>query len=443
MPAASAKIPIDTIRRLQISCPKRDRRLQTGWEGFFPYYAGFPETFATKLLASARLRNGAVVADPWNGSGTTTFAAAQLGHAAWGVDVNPVMVIVAKARLLPPSEADALRPLAATIINHVRIPRSPAPSDPLNSWFADETAAAIRAIEEEIRRTVVGELTLGPKGVNLASIAGTAATLYVALFAACRALTIPFRASNPTWLKKAKSDAERISAPRSRIVRLFTENVRAMAASLHARRQFQLTTEQQDTFIQVGDTVELGLRPRSVDFFLTSPPYCTRLDYAAATRVELAVLAGLVGDVHWQLQRSMIGSTIAPKREIEPDDAWGQTCLSFLDQVRTHSSKASSGYYLKTHLDYFDKMARSLASMREGLKPNGVAVLVVQDSYYKDVYNDLPKIISEMAESCGLRLVREDRFSWNQSMARINPYTKAYKRTASATEAVLCFSKSA
>ena len=46
--------------------------------------------------------------DPWNGSGTTTYAAAQLGHSSIWLDLNPVMVIVARARLLSPSEADLI-----------------------------------------------------------------------------------------------------------------------------------------------------------------------------------------------------------------------------------------------------------------------------------------------------------------------------------------------
>lgn len=41
--------------RLRILSPKRDKRLQTGWEGFFPYYAGFPEMFVRELLQSAKL----------------------------------------------------------------------------------------------------------------------------------------------------------------------------------------------------------------------------------------------------------------------------------------------------------------------------------------------------------------------------------------------------
>ena len=36
--------------RLRILSPKHNKRLQTGWEGFFPYYAGFPELFARELL---------------------------------------------------------------------------------------------------------------------------------------------------------------------------------------------------------------------------------------------------------------------------------------------------------------------------------------------------------------------------------------------------------
>ena len=34
-----------------------------------PYYAGFSERFAERLIASARLNTASIVSDPWNGSG--------------------------------------------------------------------------------------------------------------------------------------------------------------------------------------------------------------------------------------------------------------------------------------------------------------------------------------------------------------------------------------
>ena len=105
---------------LVIRSPKRSLQTQQSWDGFFPYYAGFPESFARSLLKSASLPKQAVVWDPWNGSGTTTFSAAQLGLASRGFDLNPVMIVIARARLLPPSEADSLESLARDTVKGVR-----------------------------------------------------------------------------------------------------------------------------------------------------------------------------------------------------------------------------------------------------------------------------------------------------------------------------------
>lgn len=190
-------------KRLRIVSPKRNKRLQTGWEGFFPYYAGYPELFARELLQSAKLSRGAVVLDPWNGSGTTTYTATSLGLNAIGIDLNPVMIIVARTRLLPPSESDHLRPLAATI-----------------------------------------------------------------------------------------------SASQADVARDFGSNVRGTTAALLEKREADLRLKKVphpgDCKVSLSDTVVTDIDADSVDFVLTSPPYCTRIDYTAATRIELAVLAPLL-----------------------------------------------------------------------------------------------------------------------------------------------------
>ena len=90
----SALIAFD---QLLVRSPKRAAHVQSGWDGFFPYYDGYPEQFARTLLESARLPEGAMILDPWNGSGTTTYAASQLGYTSRGLDLNPVMNIVARA----------------------------------------------------------------------------------------------------------------------------------------------------------------------------------------------------------------------------------------------------------------------------------------------------------------------------------------------------------
>ena len=428
---------------LAFGSPKRNRRMQSGWEGFFPYYAGFPETFARDVLQSSQLPAGSTVLDPWNGSGTTTYAAAHLGHAAVGYDLNPAMVVIAQARLLSPNEADSLRPLAASIVAHLRsAPEMTEVGDPLLDWFVPETAATIRGLEAQLRRTLVGGMTVTSSEVRLGRLSGTAATLYVALFAACRALAARFRTSNPTWTRRPRQDDELVRASRVQVVRIFAENVRGMAAALAVQTATRTSYSRYSWDVDVVDTTSASIEPGSVDFVLTSPPYCTRIDYTAATRIELALLHPLIGDRARNLARSMTGSICVPDREILVDASWGPTCALFLERVRTHPSRASGGYYYKTHLDYFHKMSRSLSRIAGGLKADGLAVVVVQDSHYKEVRNDLPTMFGEMGAAAGLELVRSDCFEAKRSMAQLNRHRRANGRSTKATEAVLCFVKS-
>lgn len=423
-----------------IGSPKRNRLAQTGWEGFFPYYAGYPETFARDLLTSANLPSNALILDPWNGSGTTTYSAARLGLTSVGLDLNPVMIVVARARLLSPSEADSLEPLAEELTRLARPSRSSANDEPLRAWFTDETAARIRAMERSIGTHLLGGRTLTAAGPNLDRISGLAATFYVALFTVCRDLCTPFRSSNPTWLKTATSNNDRLDITRKGLTKRLLAVVRSMANALDCRAR-QGAIEHGTSEIKLADTGTVALDSETVDFILTSPPYCTRIDYTAATRIELALMAPLLRWKPADISRRMIGSTRVPERLIDISMTWGSRCANFLDELRLHPSKASGGYYFKTHLDYFDKMGRSMERVASVLKPNGRAVLVVQDSYYKEIHNDLPSIIADIGEAHGLKLDRREDFHLRRSMSGINPHTRAYKRAPGAVEAVLCFNK--
>lgn len=213
-----------------------------------------------------------------------------------------------------------------------------------------------------------------------------------------------------------------------------------MAAALAARADL-FSFEQAQFDIRIADSTTIALPPSSVDFVLTSPPYCTRIDYTAATRIELALLAPLIESTPSELSRQMIGSTRVPLSEIDVSESWGTRCLQFLDALKRHPSKASSGYYYRTHVDYFDKIGRSVANVSAALKSAGIAVFVVQDSYYKDLHNDVPSMLSDIAERRGLALRRREDFQLVRSMSGINPHTRIYKRAPGAVESVLCFQK--
>lgn len=423
--------------KFAIISPKRSRKAQAGWEGFFPYYAGYPEAFARELLVSAGLAKSSRVLDPWNGSGTTTFAASKLMLDAVGVDINPVMAIVARARTLPPSEADSLGSLCRELLGKADRARAHIIDDPLDSWFGPLTSSWLRSIERSITSSLVSAHTQATG--DLHAVSALAATYYVALFALCRELAATFQTSNPTWLKVAPLGQRRASADRKKMAARFITLVEEMAAALAPKGTVAADVAAVDLI--VADTAG-GLNLRgNVDFVLTSPPYCTRIDYTAATRLQLAVLAPLLNIEKSELSRRMLGSVRVPSRDIEPDPDWGATCNNFLAAVKRHSSKASSGYYYKTHVDYFDKMNRSLESISKVMNANGAAVLVVQDSYYKEIHNDLPLAITEIASIHRLKLRRREEFRLTKTLAGSHPHSKAYRKSFEAVEAVLCFEK--
>jgi len=113
--------------------------------------------FADSLIESIGAARPKRILDPWNGSGTTSALAALRGHEAQGFDINPVMVVAARARMLSSLSVESLLPLAADI--HDKAKGSDSPSlvrpDPLWKWVIPESASAFRRIESAIQHLLV------------------------------------------------------------------------------------------------------------------------------------------------------------------------------------------------------------------------------------------------------------------------------------------------
>jgi hypothetical protein len=376
------------------------------------------------------------------GSGTTTYVASRMGFSAIGLDLNPVMVVVARSRMLPRSEADSLTPLAAEVLRRAgdRVMEC-AEDDPLLWWFERDTAAWIRTIEVSIRSALLGDLTLSNSGTNFDCISSIAATFYVALFNLSKSLASAFQSSNPTWLRKPNAGEQKAQASRDEISIRFRTKIKSMSDALFGKPSL-LSIEPRPVSTRLFDSTSPFGFDGTVDFVLTSPPYCTRIDYTAATRIQLAVLHPLIHVSVEELSRSMIGSIKVPKAKLELCNEWGSKCLDFLQKVDAHASHASKRYYLKTHVDYFHKLNRSVSNISASLKDGGAAVFVVQDSHYKELHNDVPSIAVEIADRHELKLKRREDFQVTTSMSGINRGARAYQKHSKTVESVLCFQKS-
>ncbi|MGH9718044.1 MAG: DNA methyltransferase [Candidatus Acidiferrales bacterium] len=419
---------------MSASNPKLRGR-ENAQSSLYPFYAGFSEDFARSALSSAELEAGDWVLDPWNGSGTTVSAAASLGVSSRGYDLNPVMVVVAKARCADAPDRSSIRSLSSEILRLAKKGDPGNSHDPLSAWLYPESVATLRGIEAGVQRLLVGRpeyaslRTLGVDGLS-----GVAAFFYVALFRTLRHVLRPFFCSNPTWIKRPRSGQSRLRPGAEGLYELYRFQLATMLDRLPAECSRSARAKKH---IAVASSENLPLRSGSVSCVLTSPPYCTRIDYAVATSPELAVLGFELDSEFDGLRRQLIGTPTVPPGNPEPASDLGKSCLKFLDSLLRHGSKASSTYYYKNHVQYFLSIRASLVEIRRVLKPSGWCVIVVQDSYYKDIHNDLPVILGDMALAHGFRLIEKTDFHLSRTLAGINPGSKGYRRSFSATETVL------
>jgi hypothetical protein len=379
--------------------------------------------------------------DPWNGSGTSTAAAALFGHRALGFDLNPVMAVVAKARLLPQTELPSVNPLLSDIGKKMPgCKRAATDEDPLLTWFAPDAAATIRTIDTAIHTLLVAAVPVGNTVDSASKMSAIAAFFYVALFRAVRRLLARFRSSNPTWIKRPVGPQWRIRPSAVDIRSSFTSQVTEMSTTIEAEpKEWDLAGA--DCTLEVASSESLPVADSSVDVVLTSPPYCTRIDYGVATSPELAILGFRVAEQLRHLRGALIGTPTVRGRSCTPDPAWGTSCNAFLERVLRHPSKAAKSYYYKTYVQYFAAISRSISEISRCVKRKGTCVIVAQDSYFKNVRADLATMFTEIAIEHGLELSRQVDFPMARTLVSINTKSRVYRSSSSAVESVLCFAK--
>lgn len=397
-------------------------------DNWYRYYAGYSSEFVTYALGTVA-PHAKTVLDPWNGTGTTTVVAAGRRLRSFGFDVNPVAVVIARARLLGSSVRGSIRALTLDIVGHATPVRLR--DDPLLFWFSSDSAAQLRAIELSIHRLLVDSAdSVGGPLRSAENLSGLAAFFYTALFRTVRALAIPAGGTNPTWWKRPSAD-NKLKVPKRVIRDTFTAIALDLGEGLH-RQAFDLSTS---AALAVGDSRRLPLPDNSIGAVVTSPPYCTRMDYAIATRPELAILR--YGDDELTALRTSMVGTPTMTGEDAADDALGPEASAFLAAVTRHSSQASAGYYRKFYRQYYAAMKSSLTEIRRVTMPGAPVMLVVQDGYYKELHNDVPAIVADIALHSGFSSSERYDFRIPRTIAGMNSNARKYRQESSAVESVV------
>jgi len=432
--AENATPPAFTSPKLRLGAKARSAE-------WYPYYAGYPTEFVSDVLRYLNLPNGSHVIDPWAGSGTTGVVGIRRGLRVSGFDLNPALVVIARARALSGNVATSLEPLAIDLLAHAPAKAiGVAATDPLTSWFQPYTARYLRGIERAAAAVLISptnERLLFKDPSFLAGVSALAAFFYVAIFRTVRHLLRHFRSSNPTWMKAPLEQDQRVGVTRAEVRKVFLSTVHALAAQIGRNPE---VVKDGAACTEIADSRTLPLPNASADACVASPPYCTRIDYVIGALPELAILGCRDATDARSIRDAMLGTPTMCNTTPAVNSDWGTTCTQFLEYVRCHRSHASEGYYWRNYLQYFAGLYQSVQELDRVLNSAGQSVLVVQDSRYKGRRLDLGSIVIEMASSLGWAARLRHEYGC-RTIASINSGAKQYGSDGLATESVIVLAR--
>ncbi len=248
--------------------------------GFHTYPARLHPDAARDLLA---LFPGERVADPFCGGGTVLVEARAAGRRAWGSDLSPVAVRVARTRCATPEDAEltAFRSAARRITAAARSATTPPPGRLLRvveRWYAPGVLCELEAIRTGI------EATEGRVRARLETVLSSIL------------VKVSFR----------ESDTSRNRVPHDRppgtTAILFHKKARELARMQVALRE-AVPSDTPAAWVERGDARKV-VPEEPVDLVLSSPPYPSTYDYLPIQQLRLA----------WLGDEAAVGSEIGSRR---------------------------------------------------------------------------------------------------------------------------------
>ena len=325
---------------------------------------------------TAHLPTGAVVTDPFSGSGTTVLAAAEHGCVGQAVDVNPFLVWLgnAKAASYPaPVLAAALAAVPQLTESATRCAGDP---DDLwvpnlyniSRWWSPGTLAALQGL-----RHALDQAQLSSPAFDLLSIAFCRTAIGV---------------SHATFNHQSMSFATgaRIGPDGEHVTRRFS----AEAAEILASAQTELPGTGQVVAGDARDLAAAGL-PRC-DLLLTSPPYVNRMSYIRELRPYMYWLRFLdqasdAGELDWTAIGGTWGIATSRLHDWVPDRA-APALAVIADELQAVTALIARdggkhGPLLATYVTkYFHDMAGHFAAAFQHVRSSGTASYIIGNSTF-------------------------------------------------------------
>ncbi len=424
------------------------RTLRYGPHGAHEYRGKFFPQLARSLLNIADVRPGERVLDPMCGSGTTLIEASLLGCAAFGVDMNPLSVLMSRAKsaiLHVPPEA-----LAAEYES--------LKADLLQSHGTRQTLSWLNHLPERDQAYLAAWFAphvLADLDVIAVRVHATENTACRDLFRLCLSnilRRVSWQKEDDLRVRKEVRPDTDIDAIAEFLAEL-ARTVRTVLAFLYQDRPTGLgpvEVIEGDARHMVGADGPLDRLTGKIKTVVTSPPYATALPYLDTDRLSLCYLDLLPRPEHRVRDYMMIGN-----REVTENRRllyWAEyqrqrvelpeKIVAVIDRINTLNEASDVGFRRRNLpallARYFLDMREVFRNIERLLASDASAYVIIGNSHtlaggvHVDIETD--RLLGLLGQGVGLTL--EDSIPMDMLISR-----DIFKKNAMASETILCFRK--
>jgi adenine-specific DNA methylase len=347
----------------------------------------FPARMAPEIALEA-LGQGKTplrVLDPMTGSGTVLAVARANGHRAFGVDLDPLAVLLSGVWTRT-VHAERVTEKAAEVLDRAKTAFKPLPSGrAYPSRSDDETRKFIRYWFDDYARRQLAALSTAISRVHNDSTRDALWCGFSRLI-----ITKSAGASLAMDLSHSRPHREFTVAP----VKPFNRFLSAVETVVANCPQPGFEAVGPMTVVKQGDARSLDFEDNSIDLVLTSPPYLNAIDYMRCSKFSLVWMGHTVSELR-RIRGASVGTEASSKEATDAE--WVKLLIA---QLRLKPALSTRDHALLAQ--YVWDMGRALGEVSRVLRASGKAVYVVGDSTVRGTFIPNSSIVAAVAEQRGL-----------------------------------------
>jgi hypothetical protein len=365
-----------------------DKRIH-GWS---PYVQGFSSSFVSQFLQRFKLTPKELVADQYVGSGTVAICAKMKGINSVGLDLNPLMVFMAKTKLMWDIDIEELHARGIDLLSRCRYAE---PSKDIPFLLETEKQFDPPILKNLLKMKT--ELSKLPEGKFTRMLWFAFGSILVDSSRLWRAQTLGYHPGKHL-------------PPNAPFLR-FAQKLNQMVEDLYYVQNLPVKWGEAEILTKDAGTFEFDRNSLSAS--ITSPPYSNGMDYVNNYKVEAAWLGIMPSyeEMNRLRDKMVVCDNVTRQliRDFEKDipkveDEWLKDIVVTIGANLERKGVARRRDMHLVVKKYFEDIYPSLIQVHHGLKQGAPHIMVLGDSLIAGVYVPTDMILARMAKKVGFRL---------------------------------------